>query len=238
MLPTRRDARIAGALYFGLFTAPYNLIYVPNKLIVRGDAATTAANILGHEMMFRLSIVSEIFSAVVFVLLSLALYRLLSGVNKLQAALMVILGSVLSGAVSFVGVVNDIAALAILHAPHYLSAFTKPQLEALALLFLNLHSYTIVSQQFLWGLWLLTFGLLVMRSGFLPRILGILLVINCWAYVITSLTIILAPDFGHTVANLMFIPETGELWIALYLLIKGVRSPDVRVPDRLEPAVA
>lgn len=125
--------------------------------------------------------------------------------------------------VSFIGVVNDIAALAILHAPRYLSAFTKAQLQALALLFLNLHSYTTVSQQFLWGLWLLPFGLLVMRSGFLPRILGILLVINCWAYIITSLTIILAPEFGRTVANLMFIPETGELWIALWLLIKGVK---------------
>src|SRR5947209_751608 len=151
MLPTNRDVRVAGAWYFAMLTAPFSLIYVPNTLLVRGDAAATAAKVLAHQTMLRLSIVNEIFVAIVFVMLALALYRVFSGVNKLQAALMVILGAVLSAPITFVAVVNDIAALAILHAPHYLvPAFSKPQLEALALLFLNFHQYALICQQFLW----------------------------------------------------------------------------------------
>jgi len=223
MLPTNRDVRVAGAWYFAMLTAPFSLIYVPNTLIVRGDAAATAAKVLAHQTMLRLSIVNELFVAVVFVMLALALYRVFSGVNKLQAALMVVLGAVLSAPVTFVAVVNDIAALAILHAPHYLSSvFSKPQLEALALLFLNVHQYAMISQQFLWGLWLLPFGLLVMRSGFLPRILGILLIFNCFAYVVASLTWLFAPDYMSVVNTVALIPETGELWIALWMLIRGV----------------
>lgn len=224
MLPSSRDVRLAGALYFAMITAPFSLIYVPKTLIVRGDAAATASRVLAHETMLRLSIVNEIFVAIVFVLLSLALHRVLSGVDRLQAALMVILGSVLCGPITFLAVVNDIAALAVLHAPHYLSSvFSKPQLEALALLFLNLHQYAMVSQQFLWGVWLLPFGLLVMRSGFLPRILGILLIFNCFAYVAASLTWLFAPAYSGVVSNVALLPETGELWIALWMLIKGVK---------------
>ncbi|HEX7191844.1 MAG TPA: DUF4386 domain-containing protein [Thermoanaerobaculia bacterium] len=222
-MPTNRDARAVGAWYFALATAPFSLIYVPSTLVVPNDAAATASKILGHEMMFRLSILNEILVAVVFVFLSLAVYRLFSGVNKMQAALAVILGSVLSAPISFLAVVNDIAALAILHAPRYLSVFSKPQLEALALLFLRLHHYVIVVQQVSWGLWLFPFGLLVMRSRFLPRILGILLIINGCAYIALTLTSVLAPDYSSVVTSIAYLPETGELWIALWLLIKGIK---------------
>jgi len=236
MLPTNLDVRVAGAWYFAMLTAPFSLIYVPNTLIVHGDAAATATKVLAHQTMLRLSIVNEIFVAVVFVMLALALYRVLSGVNKLRAMLMVILGAVLSAPISFFGVVNDMAALAVLHAPHYLATvFSKPQLDALALLFLNVHQYAMISQQFLWGLWLLPFGLLVMRSGFLPRILGILLIFNCFAYVIASLTWLFAPDYMKVVTTVALIPETGELWIALWMLIRGAG----RVPYLVaEPALA
>jgi hypothetical protein len=174
-------------------------------------------------MLFRLSILNEVFVAIVFVFLSLAVYRLLSGVNKMQAAAMVILGSVLSAPISFLAVANDLAALAILHAPRYLSVFSKPQLEALALVFLRLHHHAIIVQQISWGLWLLPFGLLVMRSRFVPRILGILLIINGCAYIAATMTTVLAPDYANVVASIAIIPETGELWIALWLLIMGVR---------------
>jgi Mg2+/Co2+ transporter CorB len=77
MLPTNRDARAVGAWYFALATARFSLIYVPNTLVVPNAAAATASRILGHEMMFRLSILNEVFVAIVFVVLSLAAYRLL-----------------------------------------------------------------------------------------------------------------------------------------------------------------
>src|ERR1051326_6825304 len=216
MLPTDRDVRVAGALSFGMFTAPFSLIYVPKTLIARGDAVTTASNVLAHQTMLRLSIVNKIAVAIYFVILSLALYRVLNGVNKMQAALMIILGGVLCAPITFAGVVNDIAALAIVHAPNYLaSVFSKPQLDALVLFFLDLHQYTMVTGQFLWGLWLFPFGLLVMGSRFLPRILGILLILNGFAYVIASLTWLFASEYSSVINNVALIPETGELWIDL-----------------------
>src|SRR5947207_9572602 len=228
--PTKRDARIAGAFYLTLMTAPFSLIYVPNKLIVRGDAAATAAKILGHEMMFRLSIVNELFGAAMMLFLVFALYRLLSGVNKTHARLMVILGAFLTIPISFLNVVNEIAALTLLRGPAFLSSvFNRPQLEALALLFLGLYSAGLVVVQIFWGLWPVPFGLLVMRSGFIPRILGILLIVNGFAYVLTSATVLLFPAYGGVVSQVMLIPETGELWIMLWLLIVGVKVP--RLPE-------
>ena len=84
-----------------------------------------------------------------------------------------------------------------------------------------------------WGLWLFPFGLLVMRSGFIPRILGLLLIINGIAYVVASLTSLLAPAYAGVVNRIALLPETGELWVMLWLLIKGVREqPPVAAADR------
>ena len=90
MHPTDKAARVAGAVYLSMvFTAPFSLIYVPNKLIVRGDATATAANILAHETLFRLSILGDLVGQVIFICLAIALYRLLSNVNRTWALLMV-----------------------------------------------------------------------------------------------------------------------------------------------------
>ena len=109
MHPTDKAARVAGAVYLSMvFTAPFSLIYVPGKLIVRGDATATAANVLGHETMFRLAILGDLVGQVVFICLAIALYRLLSNVNRTWALLMV--GFVLvSAAVGFLNTLNNIA---------------------------------------------------------------------------------------------------------------------------------
>jgi hypothetical protein len=219
-----KAARIAGAWYLSLAVAPFSLIYVPRTLIVRGDATATAKNILASEMLFRMGIVGELATAVFFVLLVMALYRLLSDVNKNYARLMV--GLVLvSVAVTFVNVVNNIAALTLFRGADfpYLSVLDKPQRDALAMLFLGLHSQGIIVNQIFWGLWLLPFGLLVMRSGFIPRLLGVLLVVNGLAYVAISLTWLLLPAYGRVAFNAAMPALLGELWIILWLLIKGAR---------------
>jgi len=220
----KKKARVAGLTYLLLLTAPFSLIYVPNRLIVRGDATATAGNVLAHETMFRLAIVNELFTAVAFILVGIALYRLLSDVNRTLAWLMVILGGVVCAPITFVGVANEIAALAIVRGSAYLSVFNKAQLDALAMTFLRLHGQGIVVSEIFWGLWLLPFGLLVIRSGFIPKILGVLLIINCFAYLVVSLTTLLVPEYAGVVDRWATIPETGELWIVLWLLIKGVKS--------------
>jgi hypothetical protein len=207
-----------------VFTAPFSLIYVPRTLIVRGNATATASNILGHEMLFRFGIIAELIGAVIFICLAIALYRLLGGVNKTQASLMV--GLVLvSAAVGFMNVLNSIAALTLFRGGEFLGVFDKPQRDALAMLFLRLHGQGNVINELFWGLWLLPFGVLVIKSRFLPRILGVWLILNGFAYLAISVTGLLAPPYMDKVYNVVFPVLFGELAIMLWLLIKGAKVP-------------
>ncbi|HXM22171.1 MAG TPA: DUF4386 domain-containing protein [Terriglobales bacterium] len=231
MNSTKKAARVAGALYVlnGL-TGFFSLQYVPGKLIVSGNAAATANNILAHEMLFRLSIVSELFCAAEFIFVVWALYRLLNGVNKTHASLMVILGLV-SLPIMFLNVLNDIAALTLLHGADFLSVFDKPQRDALAMLFLRLHGSGIGASELLWGPFFIPFGLLVMRSGFLPRILGVLLIAACFGYLADSLTSLLLPSYGDLVNRFAGILEgAGELSIMFWLLIRGAKDQPLAAP--------
>ena len=230
MHPTDKAARVAGLLYplMGI-PAVFSFMYVPRTLIVGGNAAATANNILASQMLFRLGIVAELIAAVFFLLLVMALYRLLSGVNKNHARLMV--GLVLvSVAITFANELNNIAALTLFRGADYLSVFDKPQREALAMFFLRLHGQGLAVNDIFWGLWLFPFGLLVMRSRFLPRILGFLLIVNCFAYVAISFTSLLLPAYGNVVYRASMPALLGELWIMLWLLIKGAKVQALEAP--------
>jgi len=223
MHPTDKAARIAGAVYLSMVvTAPFSLIYVPGKLIVRGDATATANNVLAHETLFRLGIVADLITSIIFICVVLALYRLLSGVNKTLASLMVALVLV-SAAVGFINVLNNIGALILFRGGDFLTVLEKPQRDALGMLFLRLHGQGNVINEMFWGLWLFPFGVLVMRSRFLPRILGVWLVINGFAYLTISLTGLLLPQYMDKVNNIAFPVLFGELAIMLWLVIKGAK---------------
>ncbi len=227
MHPTKKAARIAGAIYLTMvFTAPFSLIYVPSKLIVRGNAGATADNILAHETMFRLSIFGDMIGQVIFICLAIALYRLLSNVNKPWAALMV--GLILvSAAVAFLNILNNVAAVLLFRGGEYLNVFDKPQRDALGMFFLRLYSHGIFLDELFWGLWLYPFGLLVFRSGFLPRWIGVWLMINCFGYVILSAIALFAREYYEAAFKYSQPLLFGEVAIMLYLLIKGakVRQP-------------
>src|SRR3989475_8266474 len=221
MTSLSRNARIAGLLYLTLLTAPLRLIYIPSKLFVRGDATATANNIAAHETLFRLGIVADLFCGVVLIFLALALYHLLKEVNQKLAVLMVILGGVLPSAIDFFNVLNDAAALTLVRGADFLSAFDKPQRDALAMLFLRLHQQEIVAASILWGLWLFPLALLVYRSGFLPRFLGVLLTINGFAYLAMSFTGLILPQYELKVSNILFPALLGEMAFMLWLVIVG-----------------
>ena len=221
MHPTKKAGRIAGAIYLSMvFTAPFSLLYVPGKLIVRGDAEATAGNILAHETMFRLSIFGDLVGQIIFICLGIALYRLLSNVNKTWAALMV--GFVLvSAAVGFLNALNDIAGLILFRGAEFLNVFDKAQLNALGYLFIRLHSQGITIDEVFWGVWLFPFGLLVFRSGFLPRWIGVWLIINCFGYVFLSVIGFFFPAYTDKAFLYMQPVLLGEMAIMLYLLIRG-----------------
>jgi hypothetical protein len=227
MHPTVKAARIAGAIYLSMvFTAPFSLIYVPSKLIVRGNAAATAENILANETMFRLSIFGDLIGHVIFICLGIALYRLLSNVNKTWAMLMVAFVSV-SAAVGFLNALNNIAALILFRGGDFLTVFDKPQRDALAMLFLRLHSQGQFIDEIFWGVWLFPFGLLVFRSGFLPRFLGIWLIVACFAWIALSITALFSPLYYEAAFRYLQPAFFAEMAIMLWLLIKGAKVAPV-----------
>jgi hypothetical protein len=224
MSSVKRQARIAGLLYLlACIPAPFALIYVPGALIVPGDATATANQVRASETLLRLGIAGELISAAAFIFVVFALYHLFEGVNKQLASLMVTL-FVVSVPISFLNVLNDVAALILARGADFLSVFDKGQLDALVLLFLRLHNYGLLVAQIFWGLWLIPFGLLVMRSGFIPRVLGIFLMLACLGYLATSFTYLLLPQYGHLVSRFATVLEVGELPVVLWLLIWGAKA--------------
>lgn len=219
----QKRARVAGWLYFILVVlGVMNLIYIPGKLIVKGNAAATAHNILASESLFRFSIASSLVSVVVFVFLVLALYRLFKDLDQPLGALMVILVLV-QVPIGFVDGANQLVVLVLLRGADFLAVFDQPQREALAMLFLKLSTQLALVSEIFWGLWLFPLGLLTFRSGFLPRFLGVWLIINGVAYVATSFVGMMAPQHLDFVSKVTFPALLGELAFMLWLVIRGAR---------------
>jgi hypothetical protein len=227
LVAKKQFARIAGALYLVVvLTGIFSLAYVPAQIYVPGDAAATVRNIMASEQLFRLGIVAGLACYTAFLLLPLALYRLLSMINKNAAVLMVAF-AVASVPISFVNLLNKLDVLSLLSGAEYLQALTTQQLQTQVMLSLDAYRNGLLVLQILWGLWLLPFGFLVFKSGFLPRILGVLLMVGCFGYLIDFLGSALFPGYSDTViASYASIPGSiGEIGICLWLLIVGVRSP-------------
>ena len=216
--------RVAGFLYLLLgVSVPLRLIYIPSTLFVRGNATATANNIAAHESLFRLGIVGDLLTGTIVIFVVLALYRLLKGVDQSHAVLMVILGGLMVTPIYFLNVLNDVAALLLVRGADFLSVFDKPQRDALAMLFLRLHYHGVLANEIFWGLWLFPFGALVFRSGFLPRFLGVWLIINGFAYLALSFTGFLLPQYEDVVSKIAFPAQLGEIAIMLWLLIMGAK---------------
>lgn len=230
MHPIKKNARIAGLLYLlVVLTGPFVLIYVPRKLFVAGNATATASNIVAHQSLFRAHIVVGLVSELLFISVGLALYRLLKGVSLQLATLMVIL-ILIDAPLAFLGVANEAATLAFLRAPDFLAVFDKPQRDALATLLINFDRQGVLVSEIFWGLWLLPLGLLVYRSGFLPRVLGIWLFINGLTYMAISATGLLLPQHLKVVSTIATPVLFGEVAFMLWLLIVGARVQPSAAP--------
>jgi len=231
MTSTEDPGRVAGLWYLALtILGPLRLMYIPDKLFVHGDAAATATNIAAHELLFRYGIASDLVCGVILVFLTLAFYRLFKEVDQNLAVLVVILGGIMPAVIDFVGVVCDFGALTAVRGAPFLSVFDKPQQDALAMLFLHLRDDQNTAAEILWGLWLIPLAVLVYRSRFLPRFLGVWLVINGIAYVAVSFTGVLLPEYQSTVFSYSSPALLGEIAIMLWLVIKGAKPPAFGVP--------
>lgn len=225
-LSNKKIARIAGLLYLLMgITGAFGMLYVPSVMIAQGDAATTAANLMAGETLFRVGIVGQLLCQLFFIFLVLALYALLKEVHKTHARVMVILVLV-AVPIAFLNTLNQMGALLVLGEADFLSAFDTEQRQALMMGMFKLHENGIFIVEVFWGLWLFPFGYLVYRSGFIPRVLGVLLIIGCFAYLIEHFTALLFPDIRASITPYLMVPlSAGEFSIILWLLIKGVKQP-------------
>jgi|ERR1700722_17365980 len=228
MSSARNPGRVAGLLYvvisiFGFFA----MGYVPDKVIVHGDAAATASKIASHVTLFRLGIASALIGQAGFIFVALALYDLFKDVNRRVASLMVIL-IVVSVPIAFVNELNSFAALVLARGIDFASAFDKPQREGLTMLFTHLHGRGFVVCELFWGLWLFPLAVLVYKSRFMPRFLGVWLALAGLAWVIASLTSTVLPVYQDKVNNYLQPAIIGEIVFMFWLLIAGAKP---RVPD-------
>ena len=196
MNSNKKTARIAGLFYLiVVLSGIFNLMYVPSKLIVWDDASATFKNIIASETLFRLGILSGLICYTFFLLLPIALYKLLNPVNKTHALLMVIF-AVVSVPISFVNMLNNFSVLTLVSNTDYLKVFEVDKLQAQVLVYLHFSNNGNQIASIFWGLWLLPFGYLVFKSGFLPKTLGILLMAGCFGYLIDFIGDFLFPDYS------------------------------------------
>jgi hypothetical protein len=235
--PLQGTARRAGLIYLLLCAiGPINAIYIPSTFVVAGDPAATAQNILANELVYRLGALAGLASNIVFLALVLMLYQLLRDVHRGQARLMIALVGV-SVAIEIGSLAHQLAPLIFLKPRDYLSVFSIEQLHALALCFFRLSRFGVNLATVFWGLWLLPFGYLTIRSGFFPKWLGWLLIVGGVTYATLGITFLVFPAYGPVISNFA-IPfyAAGELCMIFWLLFMKLRSPVAPQPGSISPA--
>jgi hypothetical protein len=226
---TRNPGRVAGLWYLLLVVmAPLSLIYIPSKLFVFDNPALTVSNIAGHVMLFRVGMLDDLLCGVVLIFLVLAFYRLFKGVDKNLALQVAILGGIMPALIDFVNVVNEAGALLIVRNANILAAFDQPQRDGVVVLLLKMHNAQNTAAELLWGLWLFPLAILVYRSKFLPRFLGVWLGLNGVAYVVLCLIGLMLPQYAGRDFWIAQPALFGELALMLWLVVRGARpgNPD------------
>ena len=214
----RLKARMAGVCQLmEAVTAAFGEVIIPGKLVVAGNAAATAANILGHERLFWLGFVLSLIGVAFHNAWALLMYELLNPVNRSLsrlAAFVILVGCAIQALTSLL----YLAPLIILQGGSSLSAFAPEQLQALALVFLRLNDYAFQIYLVFFGVWCLLIGYLIFRSTFLPRILGVLLAISGLGWVTY-----LYPPLAHRVYPIIAAASAlGEIPLELWLIVMGV----------------
>jgi hypothetical protein len=227
MSAPKGDARRAGILYvvMSAIGVPV-LLYLPT-FIVQGDPAATAHNILNAGQVYRLLLLADLTSSILFLVLGWWLYQLFEGVDRKQAMLMMIF-VLASGCIGVIDTALLSGPLVFLSGAPYLPAFTQPQLEALAYGLLKVRGVELHANEAFWGLWLIPFGILVIKSDFIPKVIGALLLIASVGYIAMSVAFIAFPQSAQAVASVGMWLILGELPVILWLAVMGARNQTTR----------
>jgi len=224
----KKTSRVAGFLYLGLIVFGIIGQLARSSLIVSGDAATTANNIMANEMQFRGANMSWLISEMFLLLLGLALYVVFKKVNKNLASLMVLF-IVVGVAIESINTLNQFAALQLLSGADYLKVFSADQLNAQVMAHLDSWEagYRIaVIMSF--GPWLIPTGYLVYKSGYFPKILGVLAILAGFGFLIEGLQYFLLPDYIVISYPGSALAIIGEFALCGWLLLKGAKIPEIK----------
>jgi hypothetical protein len=192
----------------------FSIQYVPATLIVLGDAAATASNIMANELLFRMGIAGSLITQLIHILVVLVLYQLFKSVNKNQASLIVILGLV-GVPIAMLNELNKFAALLLLNNADQM------------MLFLNLNAQGIFIAQIFWGLWLFPLGYLIYKSGYFPKTLGVLMVLAGFGYLLQSSTHFLLPNY-EALSSVFELMAYGEVLFMIWVFLKGAKIPELK----------
>jgi len=219
----KRYARIGGVLYLIIIIIGlWGEAFVRGRLVVSGDAAATAANIRSMESLWRLHIGAELFLLMCAILLLAILFALLRPVSR-DLALLAVFFNLVSIGVEAVSALNLVAALFPLGSAAYLKAFTPEQLYAMATLSIKSHGYGFGVALIFFGCFCIIAGYLIFKSGYFPKIIGVLMQIAGLCYLIDSFALIVAPNFANLIFPGILLPSfVGETSLCLWLMVKGV----------------
>ena len=220
-----RQIRAAGILYLLVaLIGPIGLVYVPSKLFVVGDAGATAAAVRGSEWLLRTGIACDLVHQTLEVFLVVELYRLFAPVSRRLAQQMAALGFI-PVPIVFVNTINALAVIVMLSGATFLAPFSEPQLEALAYLFVRLHSIGMTLASVFWGLWLLPLGVLTWRCGWAPRFVGVLVAMAGAGYLLEVFARVVLPSSIPFLSPVTLPLQALELVFIVWLLIAGWRTP-------------
>jgi len=218
MLSIEKLSRRAGIAYlllipFGVF----GILYIPSAILVSGDMAATIDNIIAHRSVFHLSILSSLIVQLLQIVVVLLLYKMLSRASRTAGVLMIafIIPAV---SIAMLNEVNLLAISSLVSGAAYTASFTAEQIQGLVGLLFQMHTSGVMVAQIFWGIWLFPMGYLVYHSGYIPRFIGVLLMIGCFGYLSDSVLFVLNIDIGFTVSEFTFI---GELLLPLWLVFKA-----------------
>ena len=231
-----RLTQIAGLLYLVVVAAGLVVLkIVPDQIIVAGDAAATANNLRASETLFRAATLVDLLAEVLFLIVVLALYRIFKGVHAGLAAVMVVF-VVISLPIILIAVSFEIVAASLVGNTDLGLAFGRPQVDALASLLLALHNKALLVDEMLWGLWLFPLGALQLRSGFVPRVVGVLAIVAGAGYVLDFAISLVVPDAANSLSSVVSLAQAGELATVVWLL--ATRGDTTRAAAHKVVAVA
>ncbi|MEI7579251.1 MAG: DUF4386 domain-containing protein [bacterium] len=217
----KKTARIAGFLYLLLApTAFFGLKYIPS-LTIPGDSVTTVKNIMNNTLLFQLSILCALITPLLTLFVSQYLYKIFKSINKDQATLMVIF-TLIATPIAMLSEISHFAVLQLLNNSYYVNNMGVDQIHPQIMLFLDLGRYGGYIAAIFWGFWLLPLGYLILKSNYIPKFIGILMIVAGFGYIIDSLIVFFSQNLNTTISSYTFI---GEVVLLLWLLIKGVNVP-------------